>query len=181
MFTYKDIGFRPIECDDLELIRKMHNNSSILMFLGDVTLVSPSQQILWWENMSASRNNVQYCICSLPSEDIIGVWRLQNLDSNNRACEVGLDIFPEHQQKGFGGKSYEMIFCYLFEHYNLHTLYLRVAEFNKKARSLYKKLGFKETGRIVESIFRHGKYWDNIVMCMTCDEHFKRDAKKESI
>jgi len=39
------------------------------------------------------------------------------------------------------------------------------------ARKLYAKLGFRETGRIVESMFRHGRYWDNLIMCMTVEQH----------
>ena len=177
MITFKDIGFRPIDREDLEIIRKMHNDPQILLFLGDVTLVNSTQQLAWWEHMSAGRKNLQFCICYQRPDKVIGVWRLQNFDQNNRVCEVGVDIFPAYQHKSYGAKAYRMILCYLFEHYNLHMVYLRAAAFNTKAISLYEKIGFKETGRITESIYRHGKYWDNILMCMTKDEYFLHIAK----
>ena len=37
-------------------------------------------------------------------------------------------------------------------------------EFNERALKCYKKCGFKETGRIRESKFINGKYYDTITM-----------------
>lgn len=179
MFTFEDIAFRPIDREDLELIRKMHNEISTLLQLGDVSLTSSSEQIAWWERMNNSKTDKQFCICHPNYDQVIGVWRLQHVDYNNRNCEVGLDIFPFYRRKGFGTKAYRMILCYLFEHYNMHTVYIRIGEFNEPALRLYKKIGFKETGKLIETIFRHGRYWDNILMCMTEDEYFRMFTEKE--
>ena len=173
MFKYLDIAFRPMEERDIELIREQHNEESTLLMLGDPTLVSPIQQKRWWEAMSQSRTNIQYCICHDNKNTVIGVWRFQNYDSINRNCEVGVDIFPEYRRKGFGEKAYRMILKYLFEHYNMHTIYLKTAEFNQAGISLYTKIGFEQTGRLKETIFRYGRYWDNLLMCITSDLYFK--------
>lgn len=173
MFNFKDIAFRTLEKKDLEEIRVEHNSESTLLNLGDPSLVTELQQISWWENISRNKNNTVFGIVLLKTKKLIGVWRLQNLDNVNRSAEVGVDIFEKYRGKGFGEKAYKMIFKYLFENYNIHTIYLRVVAFNTNAISLYKKVGFVETGKIVESIFRKGKYWDNIIMCITSEEYFK--------
>ena len=173
MIFFDKIGFRVIEKKDLDEIRREHNSERTLLNLGDPSLVTELQQISWWENISRNKNNTVFGIVSLRTKKLIGVWRLQNLDNVNRSVEVGVDIFEKYRGKGFGEKAYKMIFKYLFENYNIHTIYLRVGAFNTNAISLYKKVGFVETGKIVESIFRKGKYWDNIIMCITSEEYFK--------
>jgi len=172
MIEFYKIGFRVVEKTDLEEIRFEHNQESTLLNLGDPSLVNEIQQINWWDSISKNKNNTVFGIVQLRTKKLIGVWRLQNLDPINRTTEVGLDIFEKYQGKGFGKLGYQMIFKYLFENYNIHTIFLRVGAFNTKAISLYKKVGFKETGRITESIFRHGKFWDNIIMCIISNDYF---------
>ena len=99
--------------------------------------------------------------------------RLQNINLTHHNCEVGLDILPNYRGKGYGRKSYEMLLKFLFDHYNMHMVYLRVADFNPNAKELYEKVGFEETGRLPEYYYRHGKYWDYIIMSMTKNEYQK--------
>lgn len=171
MFVHEDIAFRPMERADIEAVRVAHNDPSTLEVMGDPTPVSPEQQAEWFAAMSKRTSNVTYVVCKSGSGEAIGVWRLQNVDAINRVCEVGADIFPAFRRQGYGFKTYRMLLSYLFEHYDIHSVYLRTAEFNSQARALYAKLGFQETGRIVESMFRQGRYWDNVIMCMTIDQY----------
>ncbi|MCF6296421.1 MAG: GNAT family N-acetyltransferase [Flavobacteriaceae bacterium] len=47
---------------------------------------------------------------------------------------------------------------------NMNMVYLKVASFNPNAKKLYLKIGFQETGRLPQFYYRHGKYWDYIIM-----------------
>jgi len=49
----------------------------------------------------------------------------------------------------------------------LKVLILEVFASNKRARHVYEKVGFKESGRIPKGIYRKGKYIDSITMTMT--------------
>ena len=174
MYKYKNIGFRPIDEADLEILRINRNNKSTLLNLGNIDLVSSEQQKSWWKNISKDKNNQWFCITNKGYQNIIGVLRFQNIDYINNCCEIGADIFPDFRGQGFGKKTYEMALEYLFCHFNMHTIYLRVAEFNKIAKNLYKKIGFKKTGSIPCSIYRHSKYWDNIIMTVLREEYQKK-------
>jgi RimJ/RimL family protein N-acetyltransferase len=179
VYRFQNIGFRHLELDDIESVRRMHNEPDTLLQMGDPWPVSPVQQREWFEAMSRRRSDVTFLICLAEEENPIGVWRLQEVDAVNRVCEVGVDIFPAHRRQGYGYQTYRMIMAFLFEHYNIHMIYLRTAEFNHKAQALYLKLGFRETGRLLESIFRHGRYWDNILMCLTVDQYRQLYPKGE--
>ena len=86
---------------------------------------------------------------------------------------IGLDIVPTLRRRGYGRASYRMLLEYLFLHFNMHMVYLRVGEFNGQAKALYERLGFVEGGAFKEYLYRHGRYWDYILMCMTKEQYLK--------
>ncbi|MGK9477938.1 GNAT family N-acetyltransferase [Melioribacter sp. OK-6-Me] len=174
MFIYQDLSFRVIEKEDLEILRKLHNDPSTWMNLLNIDFIDEEDQIEWWKNLHKKKNDQRYVICFAEKpEEIIGRLRIQNINWLHKNCEIGLDILPEYRGKGFGKKSYEMVLEFLFNHYNMHMVYLKVADFNPNAKKLYEKVGFKETGRLPQFYFRHGKYWDYIIMSMLKDEYQK--------
>lgn len=175
MYRFKGIGFRPIDEMDLEIIRQNRNDIDTLLFLGNVDLVSSEQQKEWWKAISKSRTQQWFSVVNLESNELVGVLRFQNIDYINRSCEIGADVFKQYRGKGFGKLIYEMALEYFFNHLNMHTIYLKVADFNIRGIELYKKIGFFETGRLVQTIFRFGSYHDNILMCITEEQYKKRN------
>lgn len=179
MYSYKDIGFRPIDESDLEKLRVFHNHNETNLFLGRAELFSSLDQIQWWRMMSVSRTNRTYCIIKDTYDNIIGVLRTNNIDHINKNCEIGIDLIPECRNKGYGYKSYKMILEYLFNHCGMYMVYLRYIAFNEKAGRLYESLGFIKTGIFPEYIFRNGKYWDYILMCMTVQQYNEFHGREE--
>ncbi len=168
MFRYDDIAFRVIEKQDLETLRKLHNNPATWENLLNIHFIDENDQIEWWKNLYKKNNDKRYVICySEKQEEVLGRLRIQNINLQHNNCEVGLDIMPKYRGRGFGLKSYKMVLEFLFSHYNMHMVYLKVADFNPNAKRLYEKVGFKESGRLPEFYFRHGKYWDYIIMSIT--------------
>jgi len=167
MYIHDDVAFRPIAREDLEPLRALHNEQSTLLQFKSVEMPSELEQVRWWESISTSKTQKRFAIVKHPSGELLGTIRLQHIDLLNSNCEVGLDIMPDERRKGWGRKSYEMLIEYLFMHMNMHMIYVRVTEFNPGGQSLYKGLGFIETGRLPEHIYRHGKYTDHVIMSMT--------------
>jgi RimJ/RimL family protein N-acetyltransferase len=172
MYIYKSVAFRPIEKSDLEILRKLHNDPSTFLNLATIDQVDENDQFTWWENLHRIKNDERYTICFSGDPDkVIGRLRVQNIDLQNKNCETGLDILPEYRGKGYGLLSYQMILEYLFLQKNFNLVYVRLADFNPKARALYEKVGFRQTGFYRNYIFRHGKYWDYIIMCITKSDY----------
>ncbi len=171
MIKSGDIGFRAVERADIEIIRREHNDESVLLMLRDPRIISELQQLQWWESISKNKINTVYCIFHETPDKVIGVWKLQDFDDTNRCTEMGMDIFKEYRGKGFGLKSFHMIFKYLFESINVHTIYAKVGAYNETSLIAAQKAGYRITGKIPESLFRNGKYWDNIVLAITRDEY----------
>lgn len=179
MIRYEDIGFRSVERKDLETIRNEHNEEPILLMLRDPTIISETMQNKWFDSISSNRNNTVFTIFHRQPGKAIGVWKLQGLDEINRCTEIGLDIFSSYRQKGYGQKAFQMIFKYLFESLNIHTIHARIGEYNEISLKSAQKAGFRISGRIRESLFRKGKYWDNIVLDITVDD-YRKQIKRQS-
>ncbi|PYN77239.1 MAG: hypothetical protein DMD96_24275 [Candidatus Rokuibacteriota bacterium] len=173
MYIHGDLGFRPVEAGDLDALKELHNEMSTLLQLGNVEMFSSEEQAQWWKSLAGSRTTRRFAIVELRENTVIGVIRVQNIDALNRNCEVGLDIVPTLRRRGYGRASYRMLLEYLFLHFNMHMVYLRVGEFNGQAKALYERLGFVEGGAFKEYLYRHGRYWDYILMCMTKEQYLK--------
>ena len=172
MYIYKDIAFRVIEKEDLEILRALHNDPSTYLNLLNIDLIDEPGQLDWWHNLHKIKNDKRYVICfAVKKEEVIGRIRIQNINYLHNNCEVGLDIIPAYRGKGYGVKSYEMLLDFLFNHMNMNMIYLKVGDFNPDAKVLYKKVGFKESGRLPQYFYRHGKYWDYIIMSLTRREY----------
>lgn len=173
MYIYKTIGFRPIEERDIEGLRALYNDMTTFLQLGRAEMVSSEEQVEWWKRLSRGPGDKHYAIVQAETDELLGKLRVQNIDHVNKHCEIGLDILPSLRGHGYGRMAYQMILQYLFQHANMHMSYLRVGDFNERAKGLYEKLGFLETGRYKEYLFRYGRYWDYIIMTMTREQYVR--------
>lgn len=79
----------------------------------------------------------------------------------HRFSEIGIDILPEYQGKGYGSEAINWTLQWGFQAANLHRIAIRAFEYNYGARKLYERLGFKHEGTAREEIWSQGRYWDS--------------------
>ena len=109
----------------------------------------------------------------------IGMVRTHDIDNANKHMGVGGDILFEYRGLGYATIMYELIFKLAFEISDLNRLWLSVIEYNTRARALYKKIGFKDTGVQREAVLKDGKYHDYIYMDILKTEYSKIKNRKE--
>ena len=71
---------------------------------------------------------------------------------------------PDARGRGFGTETARLMLDYAFTALGLHSLMLRVFEFNLAGRRAYEKAGFREIGRRRQCHFMGGRLWDTIYM-----------------
>ncbi len=76
---------------------------------------------------------------------------------------LGISVKSDFRRMGIGGKLMEKVMSEA-KKAGLKTIFLQVNETNLGAIILYRKLGFKETGRIPKAIYWDGKFVDDIIM-----------------
>lgn len=77
--------------------------------------------------------------------------------------EIGIGIRDGYRDIGIGTEMLKTLVAHA-KAIGLKVLILRVFSTNQRARHVYEKAGFKETGRIPKNIYKDGKYVDEIIM-----------------
>lgn len=74
---------------------------------------------------------------------MVGFITIKNIKWSTKTAEMGIVFDPNHLSEGYGSLGMKAIFKEFFEVLNMERLYLRVAQFNKRAQASYLKVGFK--------------------------------------
>lgn len=167
------IYLRPIEKSDLEFLRNLHNDWSTLQNLTDTSMINEIQQEKWFNSICASLTSLRLSVLIQEGSDkrLIGCIRLDHIDARNRSVQVGGDIAREYRGLGWGSQMFGGCLKYVFDVLNMRRAYLSVLETNTVAIDMYRKFGFVEEGRQVQSIFRDGQYIDYINMYLLETEY----------
>ena len=122
-------------------------------------------------SLSSAKKTVQelkghrFFILLIDGDVLIGQISLHDIDHLNRHAFLGIMIGEtEHHGKGYGTEAVRLLLDYGFNTLNLHNIMLSVHEDNHAGIACYKKVGFKESGRRREWIFKNGKYIDVLYM-----------------
>ena len=93
------------------------------------------------------------------------------LTGKNRSGEIGIVIGEaEYRGRGIGTEAIRVSQDFVFNRLNLNRLHIKVHFYNTRAYNCYIKSGFKEEGRMRQSFFIHGTYFDTIILSMLKSE-----------
>ncbi|KAF4553726.1 Hypothetical protein D9617_6g094580 [Elsinoe fawcettii] len=96
--------------------------------------------------------------------------------AHHRYTDIGIDILPEWQGKGYGSEAIAWALDWAFDRLNMHKVQIRAFGWNEGALKLYQRIGFTQEGRWREHLWHEGRYWDDIQFGMLAREW--QDIKK---
>lgn len=169
------ITIRPHKKSDIPFRVKWLNNSKINIFvgrqLGKSTTLKKEKE--WFDNYLKNKNKKFFTI--LDNKKPIGFMGLSNINKINKNCDLFIIIGEDdYRGKGIGKIAMNWLINYGFDKLKLHKINLGVVVENKIAIKLYKKLGFKIEGKMIEEMMCKNKYHDIYLMAL-----FKKDYKYE--
>jgi RimJ/RimL family protein N-acetyltransferase len=125
----------------------------------------------------ASASDRSFAIHVKGENEPIGIVSLVNVSRANGSADLSIMLGPpESRRKGYGTEAIRLILDYAFEDLGLQRVGLSVFEFNHAAISVYRKLGFREEGRMRQAIKRHGEFYDAILMAVLKTEWESREG-----
>ena len=175
----KNLIFRAIEEKDLPLMVKWRNDPENNYYFYEHEPLSMPMQKIWFEKYLKNINTDKiFIIDEKVSEQTIGMVSVYHIDWRNRKAEWGrVLITPPFRNKGYGKEIDAVIQVYCFEELNLNKLYREVFCFNKRAITLYEKMGSKIEGILRQHVYRHGKYQDVVVMSILKEDYLALKEK----
>lgn len=147
---------------------------------------------IWLKGTPSSQEKEEMRKNGAPSGDLKSEWgtaigeihltKLSQGSIHHRWTEIGIDILPAFQGRGYGRESIEWALDYAFRRVGLHRVRIRAFEWNTGALRLYEKIGFKLEGREREAFWHEGRWWDGVEFSMLEGEWWgmQREKEKES-
>jgi RimJ/RimL family protein N-acetyltransferase len=99
------------------------------------------------------------------SDRLVGTCAFSQLDGDNGSALYHITIGEKDAWgRGYGTEATRLMLDHAFGRLGLHRIALFVFEFNERAIRTYRRCGFVIEGRARESIFRDGRWWDELAM-----------------
>ena len=166
----------PMVVEDAPLYCKWLNDAKVTDGIGktkDITTLE--NEIEYLQNVTKS-GEYNFSIVKKENDELIGSCSIMKYNHVDQTAEVGLLIGEEKERgKGYGAEVLRMLLDYGFNVLNLHSIWLGVYAFNEQAIACYKKVGFKEAGRLRQAKFYNGKRYDDITMDILKEEYLKNN------
>jgi RimJ/RimL family protein N-acetyltransferase len=99
------------------------------------------------------------------SERLVGTCAFSQVDGENGSALYHITIGEKDAWgQGYGTEATRLMLDHAFGVLGLHRVALFVFEFNERAIRTYRRCGFVIEGRSRESIYRDGRWWDELAM-----------------
>jgi RimJ/RimL family protein N-acetyltransferase len=109
---------------------------------------------------------------------LIGSCAFSQLDGENGSAMYHITIGEKDAWgRGHGTEATRLMLEHAFRTLGLHRVGLTVFEFNERAIRAYRRCGFIVEGRARESIWRDGRWWDELAMSVLASEWRGRRAR----
>ena len=175
-----NIYLSPISLDDVEEYAEMVNDIKVSVGLGYLSYTNIVDFEREKEFLISVKKEKMFAVRLLENDELLGNIGFNSLDIINRNGALGVLIGnPRHQRKGYGTEALKLILDYGFSFLNLRNISLSVFEYNEPAYNLYKKVGFKEVGRLRKDLEIMGKTYDVIILDMLKEEYQSVYIKRE--
>jgi RimJ/RimL family protein N-acetyltransferase len=144
------------------------------------TPMRPEEIERFFEARVLGTSTMAMAIHEKTSDRLVGTCAFSQLDGDNGSALYHITIGESDVWgRGFGTEATAMMLDHAFGTMGLHRIALFVFEFNERAIRAYRRCGFVMEGRSRESIWRDGRWWDEVGMSvLEPDWRVARDARK---
>lgn len=161
------ILLRPTEVDDLSFVigaeQSDENNAFIVTWTYD-----QHRGALYGTDLA-------HLIVEDEADQPVGFIILAGLESPHQNIEFKRIVITA-KGKGYGQEAVQQVQRFAFTRLSAHRLWLDVKETNRRARYIYKKLGFREEGVLRECLKNGDMFESLVVMSILSHEYFQQPA-----
>jgi RimJ/RimL family protein N-acetyltransferase len=112
---------------------------------------------------------------------LIGTCAFSQLDGDNGSALYHITIGEaDAWGRGYGTEATQLMVDHALGALGLHRIALFVFEFNERAIRAYRRCGFVVEGRSRESVWRDGRWWDELAMSVLDSDWRRAQAARES-
>lgn len=176
------IKLRYYESKDFELVYKLRNIPESYDWFYEYEPINSTMTKNWWEQSFLKKDEKNFLIADIKTDEAIGTCSLVHIDFRNRKCEFGRFIIdPEQNSSKAAVEAEYLILEYAFAHLGLNKVYIEVINNNSKVISLHKKFGFESEATYKGHVFKDNQFIDAVGMALFRDIFIENRAKFSKI
>jgi diamine N-acetyltransferase len=174
------VYLRPIEPEDLSLVRRWANDPEIRRLTGEVLPMSQAGADGFMEKVRQDKERVWFVVVRREDHRVIGEAGLLRMFHAWRTTDLTLIIGERDAWgKGYGTEAILLLLDYAFGALNFHRVAVGVVGFNEKAIRFYEKVGFRKEGRQRDGYYCDHAYHDFVMMSILEDEFCQLHRAKD--
>jgi RimJ/RimL family protein N-acetyltransferase len=158
-----EIGLRPVEESDLPMLQAWRNNPGTREPFREYRPLNMINQKRWFDSLD-DRCIMFVIMAGRP----IGVCGLTSIDRHNRNAELSFYI-GESVHEGQIHEVIELLLDYAFKEVGLHRVYAEQYEGLPNTGWSLERHGFEQEGILRDVVFKHGRFWNSVIMSMLED------------
>jgi RimJ/RimL family protein N-acetyltransferase len=174
MIPGETINLRAIERQDAPLLYRWFNDQDVMNGWGWSTparsMHTVAAQVEEWLARENAFGRPEALIAESLAGDPIGLVIVRIDRPEARAVELSLLVDAAHWGQGFGIDMMQTTLEACFDSWGVHRVGVHVEEGNERALALYRRLGFKEEGRLRQAAFRDGRHADVLLLSLLATE-----------
>jgi len=180
MYIRKLIGTKcylsPLNLEDAEQYTVWLNDMEVtenLQLISSVISIDGEKELL--KKLAQEHN---YGIVDITTNQLIGNVGFVDINHLHRTAEIGIFIGDKsYWGNGYGQEALSLLLDYAFKKLNLHSILLRVYDFNQRAIACYEKTGFKKIGEIRDGLIRNMEYHNVILMDILPADFYEKNPQ----
>jgi ribosomal-protein-alanine N-acetyltransferase len=139
------LTLRELNLNDTKAIFRLRTKKEVVEFIDRKTLNNLSETRAFIERISKLTSNnkgVFWVIESKSNSQVIGTIGLRNFEDEENYAEIGYELEPSYQQKGFMSEAFNVVVEYGFKQMELKTIEAFTHKNNKASIALLEKQKF---------------------------------------
>jgi UDP-4-amino-4,6-dideoxy-N-acetyl-beta-L-altrosamine N-acetyltransferase len=172
-------SLRPVSEADRDRLRDWRNLPEVSRYMFTDHVIGAEEHARWFARMRTDET-VRYWVIEVDGHPV-GTACLTDIDLRQQRCSWGFYIAaPDVRGRGVGRFAGYTLLCHAFDQLALHEVRCEALDFNERALTMYRGLGFHEDGRLRERVQREGRLRDVVQLSLLAREWTDRRASIEA-
>ena len=169
-----EIYLRALEPDDYRQTIGWRNDAGLWNMLGGMRrFVAAAYEKNWMEEAACGSGDadVRLAICLAQTGQMIGIVSATAINRVNGSCVSHLMIGdPASRGRGYGSEALRQMARYMIDEQRIHRFEAKVLADNVASIRALEKVGYRREGLLRESVFKEGRFQDQVVMALLAPE-----------
>jgi len=126
------------------------------------------------ESLKKGENDEYFFVIETLAGEFVGSINANSVNRIDGTFRYGIGIVEQARRKGYAQEALRIFLNYYFNELRYNKVNAGVFEFNENSIKLHERLGFELEGRLRQTKYTQGRYWDVLIYGMTRDEFNER-------